>query len=55
MIASECISEFTQSWIGEIVELDGRQPFMMTLPHLAWLLNGILEKECSDLKSIGRW
>jgi len=39
--ASERIFKFTPSQCGEMVKLDGRQPNINTLPHLAWYLIGI--------------
>jgi len=41
IIGSECISEFTRSWCGEMVVLDGWHPIINTLPHLAWHTKGI--------------
>jgi hypothetical protein len=44
-MASECISKFTRSRCGELLELEGRQPIVNTPPHLAWHPKGIREKE----------
>jgi len=43
--ASECIFKFTRSRCGEMVYLEGRQPIIMTPPHLVWHPKGILEQE----------
>ena len=45
MIPSECISYFTQSRFGEMVELDGEQPIINPPPHLTWFPKGNLKKE----------
>jgi len=42
---SKCISKVIRSRCGETVDLEGRQPIIITPPHLAWHLKGILEKE----------
>jgi hypothetical protein len=48
--ALECISKFTPSQCGETLELEGRQPIINSLPHLAWHPKGIPEKEQFCLK-----
>jgi len=50
IMASQCISKFSQSQCGETVELEGRQPMMKTLPHLALYPKGIHEKEWFQFK-----
>ena len=47
---SECISKFTRSRCAETVELEGSQPFIKTLPHLAGYLKAIHEKERFQLE-----
>jgi len=43
--ASQCISQFTGSRCGELVEQEGRQPINDTPPHLVWHPKVILQKE----------
>ena len=44
-MASEFSSKLTRSQFAEMVELEGRQPIINTLPHLAKHPKRILEKE----------
>jgi len=53
--ASECISEFTRSQCGETVVVEGSQPVINILPHLAWRPNGHLETERFWLKQHRMW
>ena len=48
--ASECICQFTPSWCGETLELEGRQPMINSPPHLVWHPKGIRVKEQFCLK-----
>jgi hypothetical protein len=42
---TQCIPMFNESWHGDTVELEGRQPIINTPLHLASHSNRILEKE----------
>jgi len=52
--AAKCISKFTLSRCGGTLQLDGPQRIINTMPHLAWNLTGIGEKELLYLEECKR-
>jgi hypothetical protein len=52
--AVECISKFTRSRCGALLQLDGPHRIVTTLPHLAWHAVGIREHERIWYDDVGR-